>query len=105
MGGAPKGGGPKFGAFFFLPPAEIHVYGGNMILVTTGDVSSFGFSVSRFFPVESTFVSCGRHSVNCAAVVAQHSVHCARVVRHISGACFSVPLLLRQRILCTRLCS
>ena len=25
----------------------------------------------------------GRHSVNCAAVVAQHSVHCARVVRHI----------------------
>ena len=45
----------------------------------------------------------GRHSVNCAVVVAQHSVYCASVVRHIS-CLFSVPLLLRQLILCTRLC-
>ena len=69
------------------------MHGGNIILVATRDVLSFALVYPDSFPAESTCVSFGRHSVNCAVVVAQHRVYCARVVRHIR-CLFSVPLLL-----------
>ena len=59
------------------------MYGGNIILGGNPRCFKLCFNVSRFFPAESTCVSFGRHSVNCAVVIAQHSVYCARVVRHI----------------------
>ena len=67
------------------------MYGGNIILVAIRDVLSFALVYPDSFPAESTCVSFGRHSVNCARVVAQRSVYCARVVRHIR-CLFSVPL-------------
>ena len=77
------------------------MFGGNIILVATRDVLSSAIVYLDSFPAESTCVSFGRHSVNSAGFVAQHSVYCARVVRRIRCQ-FSVPLFLRQLILCTR---
>ena len=51
---------------------EIHVYGGKVILVTTGDVLSFASVHPDSFQLSPHVRVFGRHSVNCA-----------RVVRHI----------------------
>ena len=77
------------------------MFGGNIILVATRDVLSFALVYADSFPASVSF---GRHSVNCAVVVAQHSVYCARVVRHIRCQ-FSVPLLLRQHLVQETVCS
>ena len=46
----------------------------------------------------------GRHSVNCAVVVAQHSVYCARVDRHIR-CLFSVPVVALAHLVHETVCS
>ena len=59
------------------------MFGGNIILVATRDVLSFALVYPDSFQLSPHVLVFGRHSVNCAVVVAQHSVYCVRVVQHI----------------------
>ena len=58
------------------------MFGGNIILVATRDVLSSLQCIPIPFPALSTYVSFGRHSVNCAVVVPQHSVLCESCPAH-----------------------